>query len=64
VDIVANDEELVGCRVAVADGGVEDILCVLDQIRGYVEIVCLLLTSDHDHKSNVIGSIPVVSKSK
>jgi len=37
---VANDEELVARRVAVTHGGVEDIFRILDQVRGYVEIVC------------------------
>jgi hypothetical protein len=42
VDVVANDEELVSGRVAAADGSVEDVLCVLDQVGSLVEVVYVL----------------------
>lgn len=61
---MANDEELVASRVAVAHGGVEYIFRILDHVRGYVEIVYSLLVSGNDHGKNVTGGIPVVSKSK
>ena len=60
---MANDKELVGCRVAGANGGLEDILSVLDQVRSHVEIVYSKLVFCNNHKG-MGGDTPVVSKSK
>jgi hypothetical protein len=40
VNIVADHEEFITLRVAVADGRVEDVLGILDEVRCNVEIVC------------------------